>query len=75
MPSTAVGIASLKTGFSLNSALARLPSWIASMILRVYLSGQRLPTPNAPPTQLERGEKVSSSSSRRDGGGRERTQC
>lgn len=32
-----------------NSALASEPSWIASMIARVALSGQRFPVPNFPP--------------------------
>lgn len=43
----------LKTGVLWKLALASEPSWIASMIARVYFSGQRLPWPKAPPVQLQ----------------------
>jgi hypothetical protein len=43
------GIWRLKTGKLVNSALAKLPSWMASMMARVYLSGHRLPVPYLPP--------------------------
>jgi hypothetical protein len=40
----------LNTSKFSNSAFAKLPSWIASISFRVYLSEHRDPTPNFPPT-------------------------
>jgi hypothetical protein len=42
---TCSGMLSPNTGVLRNLACASEPSWIASTIARVYLSGQRLPVP------------------------------